>query len=625
MPLAGGARGRQHFCQGVECSQTPAGISLHLSGIGFLERGPGARLLAEFQGCPLNFSSLRSLRERMKNLYLKGTLHSWVCERLQTFRKTHNWLTKICTGESFSMLFVKDFGAVGDGVTSDHNAITRAMQACRDAGGGTLIFSAGRYLTGPFEIFSNCTLYLETGATIVASPDIKAYFEVNTSVESVRTGLIYARHATNIVIAGKGEIDLNGTAFMDMQHPHIGGGFERRYTRQGEAYLTATEIEDGPVRYLDRPGDSLQFLECEHITLHDIIIRNAPNWTVRFGNCTNVLITGISILNNMLISNSDGIHLTSCRNVRIAACHIEAGDDAIAVTGYGGLDRKTENVHVSHCTLYSRSAGIRMGIVGNVESCIFQNLTIHANRGIGVFVRDEGNVENILFSDIVIHTRLHTGYWWGHAEPIHISAIRDTSTTRLGKINTIRFSNIVGKAQSGILLYGCAESVIENLLFEHVHLTIVPGPFNETYGGNFDLRPADNEANALFAHDECGLYARYVRGLRIHDCTLTWADGLPDYFTHAIQCEQCEQVEIDGFVGRQAQRESTHAAIALNETRHVSIRHCTATRGTGTFLSFDGLSEAKFFVGNDLAEAHTVTNQQDLPFTQYGNIEPSGT
>ena len=43
-----------------------------LSSTDFLQRGPGAWPLAGFQGCPLNFSSPRSRRERMKNLYLKG-------------------------------------------------------------------------------------------------------------------------------------------------------------------------------------------------------------------------------------------------------------------------------------------------------------------------------------------------------------------------------------------------------------------------------------------------------------------------------------------------------------------------------------------------------------------------
>ena len=36
---------------------------------------------AGFQGCPLSFTSPRSRRERMKNLYLKGTLYPWLYER----------------------------------------------------------------------------------------------------------------------------------------------------------------------------------------------------------------------------------------------------------------------------------------------------------------------------------------------------------------------------------------------------------------------------------------------------------------------------------------------------------------------------------------------------------------
>jgi polygalacturonase len=45
------------------------------------------------------------------------------------------------------------FGARGDGAGDDLGGIRRAYAACRAAGGGTVLFRAGRtFRTGPFEL-----------------------------------------------------------------------------------------------------------------------------------------------------------------------------------------------------------------------------------------------------------------------------------------------------------------------------------------------------------------------------------------------------------------------------------------------------------------------------------------
>ena len=56
---------------------------------------------------------------------------------------------------------VREFGAAGDGKTKDTAAITRAIQATNQAGGGEVVFPSGTYLTGTVEILSNVTLNLQ--------------------------------------------------------------------------------------------------------------------------------------------------------------------------------------------------------------------------------------------------------------------------------------------------------------------------------------------------------------------------------------------------------------------------------------------------------------------------------
>ena len=145
-----------------------------------------------------------------------------------------------------------------------------------------------------------------------------------------------------------------------------------------------------------------------------------------------------------MIPNSDGIHCTASRNIRIVNCNIRAGDDAIIITGFARIENtpgfnsneqdkythgnKTiyaENIQVSNCHLQSRSSGIRIGYGQHpIRRCIFTNIVIHdSNRGIGVFARDASTIEELVFSNIIIETRLHNGQWWGNGEPIHLSAI----------------------------------------------------------------------------------------------------------------------------------------------------------------------------------------------------------
>ena len=74
--------------------------------------------------------------------------------------------TRSLTAGSFD---VRGFGATGDGKTLDTAAINNAIDAAADAGGATVLFPAGNYLSYSIHLKSNVTLHLESGATIVAA------------------------------------------------------------------------------------------------------------------------------------------------------------------------------------------------------------------------------------------------------------------------------------------------------------------------------------------------------------------------------------------------------------------------------------------------------------------------
>jgi hypothetical protein len=331
--------------------------------------------------------------------------------------------------------------------------------------------------------------------------------------------------------------------------------------------------------------------QCERIRISDVTMKDSPEWTIRLGDCEDVEIDGISILNNKLIPNSDGIHCTSSRNIRISDCNIFAGDDAIIVTGfgkspapgdpardeykplYGNKTGIAENVTVTNCVLSSRSACIRIGYgKHSMRNLVFSNIVMYdSNRGIGMFVREGGSINNVLFSNIVIDNRLHSGHWWGKGEPIHISACPQTDKGVSGKISNVRFEGITANSETGILISGCNESIISDITLSDISLRIKRGKHTETYGGNFDLRPAWPLSIALFNHDIPGLYAGFVNNLTVRNFRLDWEDGLPEFFTEAIFAENFNGITLDGIEANPAHPKKGNSAVRLINGENANV------------------------------------------------------
>jgi parallel beta-helix repeat protein len=398
--------------------------------------------------------------------------------------------------------------------------------------------------------------------------------------------------------------------------------YDKKYTRQGEDFMNPKfGTADGPLEPKDRPNNLLRFFNSTNILISGVTIQNSPIWTVNFVQCERVNMTGVAINSfgsGRRVPNDDGIDLVETKYVHISDCDIQNGDDGIAVLG-------GEKITVANCTLSSRSAAVRVGFAGaDIRDCVFANLVIFdSNRGLAVNVRGSNSIENVLFSDIVIKTRLVTGHWWGKGEPIQVSAVPwKAQIDHIGHIKNVRFRNITAESPSGIIVYGCEQSVIKDLLFQDVKVRINNGPLQESYGGNFDLRGCRDVAKAVFAHDIPAFYGRYVDGVKIDGLEVEWAEGLPPFFSHGMQLEDFKNIDIDGFSGGPAHADGGKAAIALSRGGKVSIRNCKAARGTGVFVAVAEVVDGGLFVNNDLGEARMVCEPEKLPFVASGNLMP---
>src|SRR5205085_12489331 len=67
-----------------------------------------------------------------------------------------------------------NFGAIGDGVTMNTLAFTKAIAAVANAGGGRLVVPNGSFRTGPFKLCSQLELHVDEGAVIQAPDTFEA-------------------------------------------------------------------------------------------------------------------------------------------------------------------------------------------------------------------------------------------------------------------------------------------------------------------------------------------------------------------------------------------------------------------------------------------------------------------
>ena len=460
---------------------------------------------------------------------------------------------------------IKIYGAVGDGKTLATKAVQQAVDACAVAGGGTVEVPAGTYVIGTVFLKSHVELHLGSGAVLKGSSSLADYHSYTMPEYGQNYyGMLFTENAEDVAITGEGTVDGNNAVFYDFTQAKALDTATTRYTRQRNNYRhVASGIGDGPVVPLDRPRQMVVFSVCKNVRVSNVSLINSPFWTLHFADCTGVAVRGVRLYSGLLVPNADGIDFTDCQNVTVSDCDIQAGDDALVVSGYNHhfeipgfhhLRRVSENITITNCNLQSASSGIRIGYLdqNTVRNVTVSNCNItNSTRGINISLRDEGSLENLIFSNIRIETRLRTGDWWGNGEPIHLSAIRGNAdkSVPMGRIRNVQFNNITCRGENGILVYGTAESPLEDVTFNNVRFDFVDSPLNAVAGGNVDLRGNLDPQYGLFARDIPGLLAEHVQGLTIRDFTLNWVNAQAMFLSNGIEVNQSSGVKITGFTG----------------------------------------------------------------------------
>lgn len=276
---------------------------------------------------------------------------------------------------------IKDFGAVGDGVAMDTEAVQATIDACHAAGGGTVWVPAGDFQIGTIRLKSHITLSLDYGVSLLGSTDLADY--PTEGLDDPREGgphcLIYAKDASHITIEGLGVIDGRGT---HVNFPRaVGGDLRNR---------------------LIRPR-LLRMDNCDNLTFSGVTYKRPAFWGIHLVDCRDIHFNAVTVRMRNNNYNNDGLDLDGCENVLIENCDIESGDDAICLKSSKNPCR---NIVVRNCRVASNTSPLKFGtssrggfIDVTVTNCYFYDSPMGA---IKLQLVDGGRMENIDISRIVM-------------------------------------------------------------------------------------------------------------------------------------------------------------------------------------------------------------------------------
>jgi polygalacturonase len=466
---------------------------------------------------------------------------------------------------------VRAFGARGDGKTLDTVAINRTIDAAAKAGGGTVFFPAGSYLSVSIHLKSNIALYLDHGATIVAATQSAtakydlpepnpwdAYQDFGHS--HWHNSLIWGENLENISIIGPGRIWGKGL---------VRSGGQSRTKEQNDALAKVPAPPSaGPFGYPNprdavEPGwgnKSISLKLCRNVLIRDISILHGGHFAILATGVDNLTIDNVKI-----DTNRDGIDIDACKNVRISNCTINSPfDDAICPkSSYAlGYARVTENVTITNCQVsgydegtlldgtykrefrnqngtFSPTARIKFGTESNggfknitVSNCVFDY-----SRGLALEAVDGALLEDVVINNITMRDISNSPIFMR----LGFRGRGPKDKTTVGAMRRVIISNVVvynADPKYSSIISGIPGHAIEDVTLSNIRIYSQGGGTKEQAA----LEPPEKEDSypepTMFGElPAYGFFIRHVKGLRMSDVEVSYLkdDARPPFVLNDVK------------------------------------------------------------------------------------------
>ncbi len=524
---------------------------------------------------------------------------------------------------------IRSFGAAGDGKTVDSPAINKAIEAAAAAGGGTVFFPAGTWLSFSIRLKSHVSLYLSQGCVLLAAESPKPgettgynggtydTAEPNTAWDAYqdyghnhwKNSLIWGIDIQDVSIIGPGLIYGKGLSF--------GAGPGRppgpaKVTGFGPEHPAAAAPTSHPPRgnypmyQAEQPGvgnKAIALKNCRNVLFRDFSLLKGGH----FG----FLLTGVDnlTLDNITIdTDRDGIDIDCCRNVRVSNCYVNSPwDDGICPkSSYAlGYARATENMTITNCYVagsyelgtmldgtYKRFAPdtprvahngrIKCGTESNggFKNITISNCVFDACMGLALESEDGALCEDIAISNITMRDVVNAPLFFRLGSRLR----GPKESTKPGTLQRIVIDNLVSYntgAHISSILSGIPDHPIQDIKLSNVYIQHLGGGTAEdakiVMPENADKYPDPGMFGRTTPSQ--GFFLRHVKNIEMSHVEVQPAspDQRPSFYL--------EEVDRADFIAVTAP--TSPAAFALNKVTDLRIAISRAAKDT-QLASADG-------------------------------------
>lgn len=476
----------------------------------------------------------------------------------------------IAYSQSQGWINIKNYGAAGDGKTVDTKAINDAIDAAAKAGGGTVLFPAGTFLSYSIHLKSNVCLYFDAGCVLLAAdttaggkydaPEDNAFDKYQDFGHSHwHNSLIWGENLENISIIGPGIIN--------------GKGLSRNASAR---------------RPVGNKAISLKL--CRNVILKDFTILNGGHFAI--------LATGVdnfTIDNLKMDTNRDGMDIDCCTNVRISNCSINSPwDDAIVLKSSWalGYNRATQNVTITNCQVSGYDLGTfyngtyqrkewnrvpdRQGPTGRIKFGTesnggFKNITISNCvfdycRGLALETVDGGFLEDVTITNITMRDVVNS--------PLYLrlgKRMRAPEGTPPGAFRRVLISNVTAwnaDSHFASIISGSPDNDIEDVKLDNINIWYRPldSPMTKILSAVAEpVNPYPEPANFGGVLPVYGLFVRHAKNIELNNINISFTgnETRPPVFI-----EDVKGMELYRFKAKVPQNAKT---ILLKNVENISV------------------------------------------------------
>lgn len=504
---------------------------------------------------------------------------------------------------------VKDFGAVGDGITLETTSIQKAIDKCAISG-GTVYLPPGKYLTGSLELKSNVGIYISAGALLLGSSSISDYKEFIPKMKSyndafLKHSIFYAERAEYISIKGEGIID-----------------------GQGSAYKVTTR--EKPERYKNRPY-VIRFVECKNVRVENITMQNSAMWMQQYLACEDLFIKSIRVYNHAN-QNNDMMDIDGCKNVIISDCIGDTDDDGITLKSTSF--NITENVVITNCVISSHCNSIKLGTEshGGFRNISISNIVVKPSAdkepiyghpkgisGITLGMVDGGILEGVTISNIRIE---------GTHVPIYMRLgnrarkfYDDQPAPGVGVFKDVLISDIIAtdvQSPIGCSITGIPDHYVNNVTLSNISIEFPGGGILEDAKKIVpELEDNYPESTKWGTLPSFGFFIRHAKNINLNNVELRLKN--PDA-RPAIIADDVKKIKITGL-----KVDSDLSASNLITFRNVNdgiIQSSSVSNNANTFVEVEGNQSKNIAVINNVLTnvKKVINNKSKSKIREAGNI-----